>query len=528
MPLWIGIVVGVAVVAAALVGLFRWLYVKVPANMAFIRTGLGGSRSVTDAGALVLPILHNIQWLSLETFKIEILRTKSDAFILRDRYRVDIGAEFYVKILPESAMIEAASRSLGDKSFSAEDIKSLIEEKLVSALRSAAAQMELVELHENRRGFALQVKDLVSEPLSQNGLGIEDVALFHLDQTDKAHLDPSNIFDAEGLRQITRQTNARMQERNEIERDTEVAIKRKDVEAVRLKLELEREQAFAEAEQVRQVESHRTEQKSEEERFRFSQDLQTREAEITKEQRIREAELAREVYLVEKERARQLAEIERERAIEAAQRTKAIAILVEERKKIAEEQARLTAEAERERAEQEVSTVARKAEAEREHEVAMIRALNELEVADFKARATERIADAKLRDGESEAKVAELARQADNVTEAKLIYREVALKLIEHLPEIARELMEPARHIDSIRVLDVAGLTGGANGAAEGAGADPIQRVYTALLGTGAALPIIRELMNFARDQGLTEKLGESLPELKNVFDLSGKPEARA
>jgi flotillin len=507
-----------AAVALLVVALFRWLYVKVPANMAFIRTGLGGWKAVIDSGAFVLPIVHNIQWLSLETFKIEILRTKRDAFILKDRYRVDIGAEFYVKILPESAMIEAASRSLGEKSFSADGIMALVGEKLLSAMRSAAAQMELVELHENRRGFATKVKELVTEPLSQNGLGVDDVALFHLDQTDKAHLDPNNIFDAEGLRQITAQTNARMQERNEIERNTEVTIKSKDVEAVRLKLDLDREQSFAEVEQVRKIENYRTEKTADAERFRFLQELQTRESEIDKDRRIREAELAREVQLEERERDRELAQIARERSVEEAQRTKAISILQEERKRIAEEEARLKADARREDAEQAVVTVARKAEAERAREVAVIGALNELEVADRKASATERIAEANFKDGEAQARIAELARRAENATEAKLIYRDVALQLIERLPEIAREVMEPARHIDSIRVLDVNGLGGGGSG--EGRPADPIQRVYEALLGTGAALPILRELLGFGQSSEWVEKLAESFPDLKNVLEL--------
>lgn len=528
MPAWIWILIGLGVavvVALAVIGLFRGLYVKVPANMAYIRTGLGGRRVVTDAGAFILPIVHNIQWLSLETFKVEILRRNRDAFITKDRYRVDLGAEFYVKILPDDAMIEAASRSLGDKSFSAEGVKALVEEKLVSAMRSAAAQMELVELHENRRGYALKVKDMVTEPVAQNGLGIEDVALFTLDQTDKSQLDPNNIFDAEGLRQITAQTSARMRERNEIERDTEVAIKRKDVESVRLKLELEREQEFAQAEQLRQVESHRVEQQAEGERFRFAQDLQTREAEIAKERQVREAELARELYLQEKERDRSLAEIARERAIEEAQRQKAVAVLQAERKRIAEEQARLKAEAEREEAEQAVATVSQRAEAERAKEVALIQALHELEVAERKARATERLAQSKLKDGESEAQVTQLLRKAENAMDLKFVYRDVALRLIERLPEIAREAMEPARHIDSIRVLDVKGLTGDGRGDGTAPG-DPVARVYSALLGTGAALPLLRELLAFGSSSGMLEKLGETFPELKNVVDLRKRPEA--
>jgi uncharacterized membrane protein YqiK len=518
MAIWQWLLIGLGAAAAlfaAVVGLFRWLYVKVPANMAFIRTGLGGRKAVLDAGALVLPIVHNVQWLSLETFKIEILRTKRDAFILKDRYRVDIGAEFYVRIQPDSAMIEAASRSLGEKSFSAEGIMQLVGEKLVSAMRSAAAQVALVELHENRRAFALRVKEFVTEPLAANGLAVEDVAIFHLDQTDKAHLDPNNIFDAEGLRQITAQTNARMQERNEIERNTEVAIKRKDVEAVRSKLDLERDQSFAEAEQVRSVQNHRVEQEAEAERFRFAQELQTREAEIGKEQRIREAELARELYLEEKQRERELAEIARTRSVEEAERLKEAAVLQAERKRIGEDQERLRAEAAREEADQAVRTVAQKAEAEREKEVALIRALNELEVADRKAKAVERLAQGRLKEGEAQAKVVELLREAENLVAEKLLYRDVATKLIERLPEIVKEAMEPARHIDSIRVLDVKGLGGAGDG--EAGPVDPIGRVYQALLGTGAALPLLKELLDFGDRSGLLEKLRESAPEVASA-----------
>lgn len=525
MTLWTSTLVALAALAAValgVAGLFRWLYVKVPASMAFIRTGLGGRKVVIDGGALILPVVHNIQWLSLETSKIEVLRRNREAFITKDRYRVDVGAEFYVKIPAEAAMIEAASRSLGEKSFSAEGIRALVEEKLVSAMRSAAAQMELVELHENRRGFALSVKEQVSDPMAQNGLGVEDVAVFTLDQTDKSQLDPTNIFDAEGLRQITAQTSARMQERNEIERNTEVAIRRKDVETVRLKLNLEREQEFAQAEQARQVESYQVEQHAQAESFRFEKERETREAEITRDRQVREAELAREVLLIDRQRERELAELARARAVEEEEQANQVAVLREQCKRIAEEEARLRAEAAREEADQALATLARRTEAEREAEVARIRSLHELDVSTHSAQARERLAQARAAEGEAEARVAGLQREAENAVDLKLVYRDVALRLIEALPQIAHEAMEPARHIDSIRVLDVNGLGGGAGaaGGADGQGGDPIRRVYEALLGTGAALPILRELLAFGQQSGVLDKLGETFPELKNVVSM--------
>jgi uncharacterized membrane protein YqiK len=518
--IWLVALATLAVAAVATIALFRWLYVKVPSNMAFIRTGLGGRRAVLDAGAFVLPIVHNVQWLSLETLKIETLRAKRDGLILKDRYRVDIGAEFYVRIPADPAMIEAASRSLGDKSFSADGISQLVGEKLVSALRSAAARMELAPLHENRRAFALQVRELLEEPLGQNGLVVEDVAIFQLDQTDKAHLDPNNIFDAEGLRQITEQTSARMRERNEIERNTEVAVKRKDVEAVRQRLQLEREQSFAEAEQERQIRDHRVQQSAEGERFRFGEELATREAELGKEQRVRQIELAKEGELEERERERELARIARERALEEAEREKAGAILRAEAERIAREEERLRAEALREQAEQAVRAVAQRAQAEREKEVALIRAAQELELAERRAHTQERLAHGRVKEGEAEARVVELRTEAENLVAEKVIARDVALRLLERMPEILREAMEPARHIDSIRVMDVRGLGGDAR--ADSA-ADPIRRIYEALLGAGAALPLLRELLDFGERSGVLDKLGESLPELRDRLRTARK-----
>ena len=45
-----------------------------------------------------------------------------------------------------------------------------------SSLRMVAAQMTLEEMHEQRRDYANQVRDLASEALAANGLELENVA----------------------------------------------------------------------------------------------------------------------------------------------------------------------------------------------------------------------------------------------------------------------------------------------------------------------------------------------------------------
>lgn len=515
---------GIAIAAFA-----AW-YVKTPVNMAFIRTGLGGKKVVIGRGAVVLPWVQSIQWISLETFKLQIFKSKKEAFITKDRLRVDIGAEFYVKIASDPESIEHASRSLGDKSFSAEGIHSLVEEKLVSALRSAAAQMEMVEMHENRRGFALTVMGHVKEPLMLNGLGLEDVSLFHLDQTDRAQLDPNNIFDAEGLRLIAAQVSQRNRERNEIERNTEVAIKRKDVEAVKLKLALDQDREFAEAEQIRQVETNRALQKSDTESYRYEQERRSREAEIAKQRSVREAEIEtdkavreaeirREAYLMQQTELRETAEIDKDRVVEETKRSKDIAILVKERQRIEEEKRRLEADALKEQAAQDVVTVAEKAAAERQKAIALILAHREVEVAEQKARAVERLALSKQREGEADAAARLKMVQSENHLDEKVIQRDVLVRLIDQAPQILGEMMAPARQIDSIKVLDVHGW--GANGEGAAQETSGISRVVNAFLNAGAALPLLREFLDFAKvdPEGILKKVAGQIPEAKQIVE---------
>ncbi|MFQ5882978.1 MAG: flotillin family protein [Candidatus Methylomirabilales bacterium] len=523
---WIILILILAAIGTAV---FTAWYVKTPVNMAFIRTGLGGKKVVIDGGAVVLPWVQSIQWISLETFKLQVFKARKEAFITKDRLRVDIGAEFYVTISADPESIERASRSLGDKSFSAEGIQSLVEEKLVSALRSAAAQMEMVHMHENRRGFGLTVMEHLREPLMLNGLGLEDVSIYHLDQTDRAQLDPHNIFDAEGLRQIAAQVSQRNRERNEIERNTEVAIKRKDVEAVKLKLTLDQDREFAEAEQMRQVETNRALQKADTEQYRFEQDRRTREAEIAKqravreaeieqEKAVREAEIRREAYLFQQMELKETAELDKERVVEETKRAKEIAVLLKERQRIEEEKRRLEAEAVKELAAQDVVTVAEKASAERQKAIALIQALRELEVAEQKARAVERLALSSQREGEAEAAARLKMVESENRLHEKVIQRDVLLRFIDRAPQILGEMMAPARQIDSIKVLDVRGWGADGGGGKDVSG---ISRVVNAFLNAGAALPLLREFLDFAKmdPEGLLKKVAAQVPGGKETLE---------
>lgn len=492
---------------------FTLLYVKTPPHLAFVRTGFGGRKVVIDGGSIVLPIIQDIQWISLKTYKLEVFKSGREAFITKDKLRVDVGAEFYVKVEPTEKSIEMASRSLGESSFSEDGIKTLVEEKLISALRAVAATMDMVEIHENRRLFEERVMENLKDALLQNGLTLENVSVYYLDQTDKNYFDPNNIFDAEGLRQITAQTSMRLKERNEIERETEVAIKQKDVETFKLKLQLDKDKAFAEADQSYQVETYKAKRYAEIEQFKAEQDRIAREAVIQKERSIREAEIQSETALVKQAKFKEEAEIEKQRVIEQLKRDVEISILLKEKEKAEAEALRLQANAVEEEAKQKIITVAEKAKAERLKEIALIEALKELEVAEQKAKAVEILAKSKMKEGESEAFVRMKKFEAENVLSEKIINRDILLNLIEKAPSILGELMAPAKNIEGIKILQIDGYR-----------PDNLQSssipvgIINAIIGASALIPILRELIDFAKvDKNVVEKIAEYIPGIKGA-----------
>src|SRR5688500_19963740 len=57
------------------------LYRKASANMAFVRTGMGGVRVIRDGGTLVIPVIHQVIPVSLETMRLNVERRGPHALI---------------------------------------------------------------------------------------------------------------------------------------------------------------------------------------------------------------------------------------------------------------------------------------------------------------------------------------------------------------------------------------------------------------------------------------------------------------
>lgn len=169
-------------------------------------------------------------------------------------------------------------------------------------------------------------------------------------------------------------------------------------------------------------------------------------------------------------------------------------------------------------------------EAEAEADRIRISAQAKATAATQEAQAMIALAEATLRRGEAEAEGRRKLIEAENQVSTKFLLRDIALKALEVLPDVTRELMTPAKSISEIKVLQLQGLggSGGANGEANGAGASPFgvaSPVLKTILEAGAAYPLLREMMQFSQvDTGkLADKaraLLSTLPdEVKRVME---------
>ncbi|MCE3273501.1 MAG: flotillin [Ramlibacter sp.] len=489
----LGLIV-VGIVVAIGVWLLHWLYLRSSKERAFVRTGLGGQRVVLDGGAFVLPIVHEVIPVNMNTLRLEVARGRDKALITKDRMRVDVVAEFYVRVAAEPNAVAAAAQTLGLRTLEPQQLKELVEGKFVDALRTAAAEMTMEELHEKRGTYVRRVRETVAEDLTKNGLELEAASLTQLDQTGMEFFNPSNAFDAEGLTRLTEQIEHRKKQRNDVEQDTLVAIRNKNLEAEKLSLEIDRESEYARLTQQREVEVARARQRAElaTERAEREQDAET--VQISARQAIEAARIRSEQSLEEeriaKEKALQAAEILRRQAMDLAEQQRAIAVARESKHQSEAQAAADIARASAVAAEERVFTTREVEVAERRKAIELITAAQAAEraaltltsAAEAEKRASVDRGEATRIQAEAEAgaeKIRSMAirvrseveadglrmmNEAHNILSPEARASALRLRVVDKAEGIIRESVKPMERIEGIKILQVDGLMGGGGG----------------------------------------------------------------
>ncbi|PLR27846.1 flotillin [Caulobacter zeae] len=559
------------------------LYKRASKETSFVRTGFGGEKVVMNGGALILPVFHETIPVNMNTLRLAVSRNNEQALITKDRMRVDVLAEFYVRVQPSSEAIASAAQTLGQRTMHPEQLKELVEGKFVDALRSVAAELTMTELHEQRTHFVQKVQQVSSEDLLKNGLELETVSLTGLDQTAMEYFNPSNAFDAEGLTRLTEEIELRKKLRNDIEQDTQVQIRTKNLEAQRQTLQITRDEEYAKLEQERELATRRAEQSAEVARQQAEKTQEAEQAKIASEQQIEQAKItadravaqqriAMEQELGEreiaKERAVETQTIEKAKAIELSEQDRAIAVAEKSRAQseaqadadkalalavAAEEQVKTVREREAADRQKIIELIEATKEAEREAIAVKVAAEAEKTAASDRAEALREeakgAADKTRIEAEASAESVRLAAEAArvrydvdasgqealnkaaNLLSADQVAMAIRIKLIENLDRIIAESVKPLEAIDSIRIVQVDGLNGATGAAAandagggSNGGGNLADQVVSGALRYRAQAPLLDQLMaevglNGGALSGLTAPLADAAPALATVVD---------
>tara|TARA_R110002126_G_C10490973_1_gene504691 strand:+ start:89178 stop:90875 length:1698 start_codon:yes stop_codon:yes gene_type:complete len=548
----IAIIILAAIVIAVCAYLLHWLYRRSTKDVSFVRTGFGGEKVVMGGGALVLPILHDLTEVNMNTLRLEVTRAREKSLITKDRMRVELTVEFYVRVAPDIEAVATAARSLGNRTMKADQLKDLIQGRFVDAMGGAAAKMTLEHIHEHRQEFVKEVKKEVAESLALDGLELESVSLTSLDQTDIKLFDPSNTFDAEGLTILTEQIESRKKKRNDIEKDTQIAMRTKNLEAEKRSLEIQRDTEYARLDHEAEVAIQRAQRRSEiatetagREREIESIKLKEREAvertRIDMEREIERLEIKRREMLELDEQAREIAI-----SAKSKERSEAQASAEDARAKMVEAQERVQTIRDTEIANRQKSIQLIEAAKAAESEATKINILASAEKTAAKDRAdADRIAVSALEERyRVEADGKEKLNAAENMRSDASRKSALHRSLVENLPAIIRESVKPMEKIEGIKILHVDGLPGlsgkashGGNGDGDGSGMDGsgprdgnlADQVVSSALRYRSQAPFVDQLLGEIGMSGDSIHRSHTLQDLsKVVYSEPNAPEAEA
>lgn len=539
---------GVVIVAIILVivgiAILWWvlsrLYQRSTTELSFVRTGFMGQRVVISGGALVIPVLHEVTRINMNTVRVSLRHENERALITQDRMRINVEADFYIRVEPQRDAVAAAAQTLGSKTMSPDALKDLMEGKFTDALRAVAAEKTMEDLHIGRHLFGKRVQEIASEGLAKNGLGIESVSISRLDQAGREFFNPNNAFDAAGLTKLTGEIEDRRRRRNEIERDAQVAIQRKNLEAEQQLLELGREEEYARLAQEREIAVRRAQQNAEIAKETAGRKQDAEQAEIAateavdrsrlvserivREERVR---VDREIRQLEIERSRavEVAEIERRQQIEIAEQLREIEVARQSMERSSAqalaEQARAAAvkaeeavisarDLERAEREKAVQLVTARRDAEARGIAALGAATTDRNAAVEKAEAIRVIAEAESVADKLRAATAQVRydidaagrralNEAENLQSGEAMQLRARLSIIENLAGIIRESVKPLEHIEGIRIVHLDGALGG--GSSGDAGSQSLSdQVMNSALKYRVQAPLVDSLL---KDVGL-------------------------
>lgn len=430
------VIAAVVIILVGILALFSKFFRKVEQGKVIVRNGIGGP-CVSFGGMLVLPILHRCEIMDISVKRVEINREGKDGLICKDNLRADIRVAFFVRVNQTREDVLKVAQLLGcQKASDPTTLMEFFDAKFSEALKTVGKKFDFVQLYTERETFKNEILQIIGTDL--NGYVLDDAAIDYLEQTDIKLLNSTNILDSEGIKKITELTSQQLVLANQIEREKEKTIKKQNVEAREKILELERQNAEAEAKQQREIaiiqarETAEAEKVKQEERYkaemaRVKADEEIQVAEQNKERQViiaiksKESTDAVETERVEKKRL--LERTDKEKMVELANIAKEREVEIEKKNIQAIIRERVAVEKDTVVEEEKIKDTRAIAEATRKKEVTIKQAeekaeaqlIIDVKTAEASKQASERMAEKAVIDAEAKYKASQKEAEAIKV-----------------------------------------------------------------------------------------------------------------
>ena len=389
--------------------------------------------------------------------------------ICKDNMRADIRVAFFVRVNQTRDDVLKVAQLLGcQKASDPGTLMEFFDAKFSEALKTVGKQFDFVQLYTEREKFKSEILQIIGTDL--NGYVLDDAAIDYLEQTDINKLNSNNILDAEGIKKITELTAHQLVLANQIQRDKEKTIKQQDVAAREAVLELDKQNAEAEARQKREIANIQAREKADADKVSQEERLKAEMARIKTDEDIAVAEENKMRQIIVAQKSKESTEVveaervDKKRLLEKTDKEKMVALAEIDKQKTLEEENKNIQTVIRERVAVEKDVVIEEekikdtkvlAEAERQKITALKKAEEEAEAtlivevknaeaakqvaerktqqliieAEANLKTSEKDADAKLIE---QVKTAEAARQAaEKIAQQKIIEAEAKLKASE-------------------------------------------------------------------------------------------------
>ena len=419
------IIIGIAILIAAIVALMVASYVKAPPDTAFIISGYRKPRILIGKAGFRIPFLERLDKLSLKMFSVDV---KTADYVPNAEYiNIKVDATVKIRIGQSEEMMILASKFFLNENEA--QIISRVQDTLEGNMREIVGQMRLEEMVTDRKAFSERVQENAIPDLQKMGL---EMISFNV----QSFADQNSVIEDLGIDNISK-----------IKKGAAIA-----------KAQADRDIAISQAQAAKEANDAQVQSQMEIAEKQTS--LAIRQAELKQQSDVKKAE-ADAAYKIQEQEQRKTIEITSANAnIAKAEREAELkAREVEVKKQSLDAEIRAKADAERYRQEQEAQAQLfkrqKEAEAKRyEQEQAAAAEMKIAEAARF-AREQEAEGIAAVGKAEAEAIRAKALAEAEGIdkkAEAMKKYGEAAVveMIMAALPEIARNVAEPLSKVDKI------------------------------------------------------------------------------